>query len=229
MTGLAGQEAMLEVPVYNLSGEKIDTLKVDESDFGGEVNVALLKQAIVSYHANRHQGTAATKSRSMIEGSTRKLYAQKGTGNARRGPIRTNLMRGGGVTFAKVPYHAIKKLPKRMRKTALRSAILAKILGQDLMVLKGLGFEAAKTKQMAGVLKNLKINRSCLLTLADHDRNVYLSSRNIPDLAVRTAAELNAFDVATRQKMIVTAEAMQALLTEARQERSSAGGREDRR
>ncbi|MHC4981806.1 MAG: 50S ribosomal protein L4 [Planctomycetota bacterium] len=205
---------MLEVPVYNPSGEKIETMTLDEDAFGGKVNAALLKQAIVSYHANRHRGTAATKSRGMVRGSTRKVFRQKGTGYARRGSIRTNILRGGSVAFAKVARQSVKTLPKKMRKAALKSAILAKILGDDFLILKGLGFDAPKTKAMAGVLKNLKIDRSCLLALAQRDGNVYLSSRNIPDLTVRIAEELNAFDVASRQKMIVTAEAMQALLGE---------------
>jgi len=203
---------MLEVPVYNVSGQQIDTWQVDEQAFGGKVNVALLKQAVVTYHANRRQGTAATKSRGMVEGSTRKLYAQKHTGNARRGNIRTNIMRGGGVAFAKRARDFRKAFPKNMRKAALKSAILAKLLGHDLMVLDGLSVQAPRTKEMAGVLRNLKIDRSCLLALAGPDRNVYLSSRNIPGLTVRPAAELNAFDVATRQKMLVTAEAMKALM-----------------
>jgi len=206
---------MLEVPIYNTAGEKIDTLKVDESVFGGTVNVSLLKQAIVAYHANRRQGTVATKGRSQVDGSTRKLFRQKGTGNARRGNIRTNVLRGGGVAFAKDPKRSFRKtLPRKMRKAALGSAILAKILGQDLMVVDGLKVKSPKTGDMAAVLKNLKINRSCLLALADRDRNVYLSSRNIADLTVRVASELNAFDVATRQKMLVTAEAMKALAGE---------------
>ncbi len=203
---------MLEVPVYNTDGKKIDTIKVDERTFGSQVNVALLKQAVVAYHANRRQPTAATRSRGMVEGSTRKLYRQKGTGNARRGPIRTNIMRGGGVAFAKGNQNFKQRLPKKMRRAALNSAILAKILGEDLVVLDGLAVESPKTAHVAGVMKNLKINRSCLLTLADHDRNIYLSARNIPDITVRTAEELNAFDVATRQKMVVTTEAMQALM-----------------
>jgi len=203
---------MLEVPVYNTDGKKIDTLKVDERFFGSQVNVSLLKQAIVAYHANRRRVTAATKSRGMVDGSTRKLFRQKGTGNARRGSIRANIMRGGGVTFAKGKENFKKKLPRKMRKAALNSAILAKILGEDLMVLDGLKIDAPKTAQVAGVMKNLKITRSCLLALADHDRNIYLSARNLSDITVRTADELNAFDVATRQKMVVTAEAMQALM-----------------
>ena len=99
-----------------------------------------------------------------------------------------------------------------MRRAALDSAILAKMLGADLLVVDGLAAEAPRTKMMAGLLKNLQIRRSCLLALAGPDRNVYLSARNLPDLTVRSAAELNAFDVATRQKMLVTREAMQALM-----------------
>ena len=203
---------MLEVPVYNTSGEKVESLQVDEAAFGGQVNVALLKQAIVAYHANRRQGSATTRSRGLVVGSTRKLFRQKGTGNARRGARRTNVLRGGGVAFAKVPHDYGKRLPRKMRRAALDSAILAKILGEDLMVVDGLKIDAPRTREMAVVLRNLAVDRSCLLALGERDRNVYLSARNIPDLTVRIAEELNAFDVATRQKMLVTREAMQALL-----------------
>ncbi len=105
---------MLEVPVYNTDGKKIDTLKVDEKAFGSEVNVMLLKQAVVTYHANSRQGTAATKGRSEVAGSTRKLFKQKGTGNARRGNIRTNVMRGGGVAFAKLERNLRRDMPRKM-------------------------------------------------------------------------------------------------------------------
>ncbi len=203
---------MLEVPVYNTGGEKIDTLSVDEKLFGSTVNVDLLKQAIVTYHANRRQGTAATRSRGMVTGSTRKLFCQKGTGNARRGPARANILKGGGVTFAKGKRNFQKKLSQKMRKAALDSALLAKMMGQDLMVLDGLKLSTPKTQQMSETLRNLQINRSCLLALAERDENVYLSGRNIPDLTVRITEELNAFEVATRQKMLVTREAMQRLM-----------------
>jgi len=208
---------MLEVPIYNTDGKQIDTLQVDENLFGGQVNIALMKQAIVTYHANKRQGTAATKNRSKVEGSTKKLYKQKGTGNARRGPVRTNLMKGGGVAFAKVPRDFRKAFPKNMRKAALNSAILAKLQGSDLMVIDGLTADAPRTKRIVSLLENLKINRKCLLTLAERDRNIYLSARNIQDVTVRTAAELSAWDVATRQKMLVTTDAMKALVA-ARQE-----------
>jgi large subunit ribosomal protein L4 len=203
---------MLEVPIYNVDGQKIDTLQVDEKTFGGEVNIPLLKQAIVSYHANLRLGTAATKNRSKVEGSTKKLFKQKGTGNARRGPIRSNLMKGGGVAFAKVPRDFRKAFPKNMRKAALNSAILAKLQGSDLMVVDGLSADAPKTKKIISLLENLKINRRVLLTLAERDRNLYLSARNIADVTVRTATELSAWDVATRPKMLVTTAAMKALI-----------------
>ena len=202
---------MLEVPVYDIQGKQVDTLEVDENDFGGYVNEDLLKQAVVAYHANKRQGSASTLSRGMVSGTTAKAFKQKGTGRARRGDMRTPVLRGGGNAFAKSPRDFRKKMPRKMRRQALRSAILAKMLGQNLMVLQGLSITEPKTKVLIGILQNLKINRKCLLALADRDSNVYLSSRNIADLMVRTAGELNAFDVATRQKMIVTSEAMAAL------------------
>ena len=203
---------MMEVPVYNTGGEKIDTLKIDESVFGRTVNVLLVKQAVVAHQANQRQGTAATRSRGLVSGSTRKLFRQKGTGNARRGQRRTNVLKGGGVAFAKRTRDHRKKMPRKMRKAALASAILAKVLGEDLMVVDGLSFDEPRTREMALVLQNLAINRSCLLALAQRDNAIYLSSRNIADLTVRITAELNAAEVATRQKMLVTREAMDDLM-----------------
>lgn len=203
---------MLEVTIYNTDGQKVDTLQVDENLFGGTVNVSLLKQAIVTYHANLRQGTVKTKTRGEVQGSTKKLFAQKHTGNARRGPIRTPVMRGGGRAFGKRPRDFRKAFPKAMRRAALDSAILAKLLGNDLMVVRGLKADQPRTKYMAGVMQKLQIHRSCLLTLAARDPNLYLSSRNLSDLTVRIASELNAYDVAKNQKMLVTSEAMQALM-----------------
>ena len=203
---------MLDVPVYNIDGKQVDTLQVDEAIFGGEVNASLVKQAVVTYHANKRQGTVYTRGRSRVEGSTRKLFRQKGTGGARRGNIRTNIMKGGGVAFGKTPHSYRKKLPQKMRKAALNSALLAKMIGGDLMVLDQLSIDAPKTKTLANVLANLGINRSCLMAIDARNPNIYLSSRNLEDLTVRVAAELNAFDVVTRQKMIVTRPAMDLLM-----------------
>ena len=205
---------MLEVSVYNTAGEAIETLQIDEERFGNTVNVDLLKQAIVAYHANKRQGSATTRGRSQVVGSTRKLFRQKGTGRARRGNVRTHLVRGGGVTFAKQPRDFRKGLPRKMRRKALDSAILAKLLGHDLLVVDGLEVTEPKTKLVAELLANLKIDRSCLLTIPERNQALWKSARNIPDVTVRTAGELNAFDVATRQKMLVTREAMDMLLSQ---------------
>ena len=203
---------MLEVPIYNTAGEKTGSMAIDEARLGGSVNVHLLKQAVMIYNAHQHQGTAANKGRGQVAGSTRKLFRQKGTGNARRGNIRTNIMRGGGVAFAKSAHKDSRRLPRTMRRRALESAVLAKILGQDLLVVEGLSVAAPKTKYMAGVLAKLSINRSCLLALAQRDEALYKSARNLPDVTVRIADELNAFEVATRQKLLMTREAVDALL-----------------
>ena len=206
---------MFDVPVYNQTGKQVETFSVDPALLGTTVNVALLKQAIVAYHANRRQGTSATKSRGMVAGSTKKLFKQKGTGRARRGAARTPVVKGGGHTFAKRTRDFRQRMPKKMRQAALKSALLAKIIGEDLLIIDGLSFDAPKTKQMAAIVENLKINRSCLLTLAERNSNVFLSSRNLPDLTICIAEELNAFDVATRQKMLITKDALTALLDKA--------------
>lgn len=203
---------MLEVPVYDIQGKQVDTIQVDEQALGGEVNASLVKQAVVAYQANSHQRTAQNRGRSDKEGSGKKLFRQKGTGNARRGNIRTNVMTGGGVAFAKRPYPVRKAMPRKMKRRALDSAVLAKLLGQDLLVVEELAFDQPRTKQFASILSNLSIDRSCLVALADRNDVVYRSARNIPKVSVRTVAELNAFDVATRQKMLLTRSAMDTLL-----------------
>ncbi|MFP4353684.1 MAG: 50S ribosomal protein L4 [Phycisphaerae bacterium] len=203
---------MLDVPVYNTEGKKVDTLQVDEALFGGEVNAPLLKQAIVAYQARRRQGTVKTRGRGEVVGSTRKLYRQKGTGYARRGQIRTNVMRGGGVAFGKRPHKYNVKMPQKMKRAALKSAILAKLLGEDCFVLEAApSMDAPRTKTMASLIEAIGINRTCTLAMGQRDHNVYLSSRNIKDLTVRTAAELNAYDVAMRQKLILTRDAFDQL------------------
>jgi large subunit ribosomal protein L4 len=202
---------MLDVPVYNADGKKVDTFAVDESLFGSKVNIPLLKQAIVTYHANKRQGTVVTRSRGMVHGSGRKLYRQKGTGRARRGNLRTNVMRGGGVAFGKKNRDFRQVLPRKMRRAATNSAILAKLLGEDLVIIDGMSFDAPKTSQMAQLLAALKIERSCLVTLDQRNSNTYLSARNIPGLIVRIVEDLYAFDITTKQKMLVTLAAMKVM------------------
>jgi len=125
---------MIDLAVYNTDGQEVESLKVDEAVFGGSVRYPLLKQAVVMYHANKRVGTAATKSRSMVAGSGRKLFRQKGTGNARVGNIRTGKRVGGGVTFAKSLRDFGKRMPKKQRRLARDSAILAKLLSNNVVV-----------------------------------------------------------------------------------------------
>jgi large subunit ribosomal protein L4 len=171
---------MIELAVYNRDGKEIESLQVDEKAFGGRVRYPLLKQAIVMYHANKRIGTAATKSRGMVEGSTRKLYRQKGTGNARMGSVRTNLRKGGGVAFGKYARDFGKQMPRKQRQLARNSAILAKFKSLNVVVVDELSFASPKTKDFATVLRNLKIERSCLVTIPQLDMNVYKSRGTSP-------------------------------------------------
>lgn len=203
---------MIDVAVYNKDGKEIEKLQVDEALFGGEVRYSLLKQAIVMYHANKRVGTAATKSRGMVAGSTRKLFRQKGTGNARVGASRTGKRVGGGVTFAKLARDFSQKMPKKQKKLATDSAILSKLISGQVIIVDELKFDAPKTKDFAKVLGNLGVDRSCLVTIPAVDSNVYKSARNIKKVEVMSIADLNAGIICNKQKMLFTKEAFASLL-----------------
>jgi len=203
---------MIDLSVYNRDGQEVDVLKVDELLLGGSVRYPLLKQAIVMYHANKRVGTAATKGRSMVAGSGIKLFRQKGTGNARVGNVRTGKRVGGGVTFAKVVRDFSKRMPKKQKRLARDSAILAKLLRNDIVVVDELKFDKPKTRDFTSVLRNLKIERSCLVTINDYDENLYKSARNIPRVIIMPVAELNAGDICSHHKMLITCEAFLSLL-----------------
>jgi large subunit ribosomal protein L4 len=203
---------MINLAVYNKEGKEIETVKVDEDVLGGEVRYPLLKQAIVMYHANKRVGTAATKGRGEVSGSTKKLFRQKGTGNARVGNARTGKRVGGGVTFAKKVRNFGKDMPKKQRKMATNSALLAKIKSENMIVIDQLSFDAPKTKDFATILKNLKIDRSCLVTTKEQDQNIYKSARNIFKVDVMPVSQLNAGDICNHMKMLVTKDALMSVL-----------------
>ncbi|MCK5000856.1 MAG: 50S ribosomal protein L4 [Anaerohalosphaera sp.] len=203
---------MIDVAVYNREGKEVESLQVDEGVFGGYVRYPLLKQAIVMYHANKRVGTAATKSRGMVKGSTRKLFRQKGTGNARVGNARTGKRVGGGVTFAKVARDFGKDMPKKQRRLATNSAILAKLQSGSLVVVEDLAFDAPKTKAFASVLGNLNIDRSCVVTTTGYDDNLYKSARNVPKISVMPVSLLNAGSICNCQKMLFTKDAFMSLI-----------------
>jgi large subunit ribosomal protein L4 len=203
---------MIEVAVYNQQGDKSGSLSIDEASLGGEVRYKLLKQAVLAYQNNARQGTAATKSRGMVAGSTRKLYAQKHTGRARMGTVRSPIRRGGGVTFAKVTRDFSQKLSKKTRKLARNSALLSKFISQDVVVLESIKYETPKTKPFAQLLAKLGIDRSCVLALDSNDQNVVLSARNVPRLSVLQAEQLNAHNLLAHRKLLITRAGLDQLM-----------------
>lgn len=205
---------MIDVPVYNMEGQKSGSVQIDPALLGGEVRPLLLKQAVVMYQANIRQNTSATKSRGMVKGSTRKLYRQKGTGNARMGNIRTNVRRGGGVAFAKGAQNYTQVLPKKMRRLARNNAILAKLLAGDVAVVDGLKFEKPRTRLFATMMRAIGADRGCTVALERDDRLIYLSGRNIPRTEVKPVRELNAYDVLRRRKLLFTREAFDCLVSD---------------
>lgn len=196
----------MEVPVLNMSGKQVGALSVDEQALGGEVNPALIKQAFVRYHANLRQGSARTKNRGSVEGSTRKLYRQKGTGNARMGPARTPIRRGGGHTFHKTrtreDYHL--DMPVKMRRKANRNALLAKLLDNEVRVIDTLEFAKPQTKAFKALLEACKIDRSCLVAVSPSNENARLSARNLDDVSVCNSQQLTCWDMLNHRYMIIS-------------------------
>lgn len=203
---------MIDITIYNREGKEVDQLQVDEAVFGGRVRASLLKQAIVMYHANKRQGTATTKCRSMVAGSTRKIYRQKGSGRARMGANRTVVRKGGGVAFAKRVRDFRQRMPRKQRQLARDSAILAKMLNNDAVVIDKLEFSEPRTKEFATVLSNLKITRSCLVATEDNDVNIYKSLRNIPRVDSLEVDQLNAGDICNKRTLLLTRAALETLI-----------------
>jgi large subunit ribosomal protein L4 len=204
---------MIEVPVFNQTGQQIDTLQVDEERLGGEVRTNLLKQALVMYHANQRQGTVRTQARGEVAGSTRKIYRQKGTGNARQGSIRQPVRVGGGHAKNKRPKEWRQAMPKKARRLATRSAILAKIQAKDIRVVDRIALEQPKTRFVAQVFKALGIDRSCLLAVNGRDEQLERSARNIDRLTLTSVAQLNAWDIMRNRTLLVTREGFEQILS----------------
>lgn len=203
---------MLQIAVFNPEGEQVETMSVDESLFGTRIRQELLRLAIVRHENNQRVGTAATKSRGMVAGSTKKLYRQKGTGRARVGPKRTHKRRGGGVAFAKEARSFRQTLPKKARRLALDSALLAKLRDGSICVLTELKVAAPSTKTVVKCLKALDIDSTCLLSIGGLDETLYKSCRNVPRLRVRPVSDLNVWEVLWPKRLVFTREAFDALL-----------------
>lgn len=196
----------MEVPVLNLQGQKVGTFNVDEQALGGAVNPALLKQAYVRYHANQRQGSARTKNRGVAEGSTRKLYKQKHTGNARVGNARTNIRKGGGRAFAKVKTREEYRLdmPIKMRRKANRNALLAKLVDNEVKVVDALSFDSPKTQAVQTLIEALGIDRTCLIALHPENVNARRAARNLRHVSVCNAQQLTCWDMLNSRYMVIT-------------------------
>lgn len=200
---------MPKVAVYNIDGEQVGELELNDDVFGVEVNEPLMHQAVVRHLANQRQGTVATKTRAEVAGGGRKPWRQKGTGRARHGSIRSPIWVGGGVTFGPQPRDYRQKMPKKARRAALRSALSGKISAGEFVVVDKLELEAPRTKEMVRVLGNLTDpgDRALVVTV-DKDSNVALSVRNLEGIGAARASDLNVYDVLNHTKLIVTKDAI---------------------
>lgn len=199
---------MPKVDVYNISGQKVGDIELNDDIFAVEVNEVAMHSAVVSMLANARQGTQSTKTRAEVSGGGRKPWRQKGTGRARHGSIRSPQWTGGGVALGPKPRSYSFTLPKKVRRLALKSALTSKVNDKNIIVLDDLKLEAIKTKEMVNILNNLKVDSTALIVLPEVDRNVVLSARNIEGVKTATANSINTYDILKYNKFIVTKEAV---------------------
>lgn len=200
---------MASLPVYDSAGKEVGKYEIDPADFATTINKQLLHEVVVMYQARARQGSHKTKSRAEVAGTTKKMYRQKGTGNARAGSKRSNIRRGGGHTFAKRNRDYGFNLPKKAVRLATRMAMAGKIMGNQVLVIDELSMETPKTSQVAGLLKALQLEgKTALITTAEHDPVVYKSARNISGVAVLRASDLNALAILKPHRMLITRAAL---------------------
>jgi large subunit ribosomal protein L4 len=198
----------MKLPVHDVSGNEVDSIEVDDAVFGIEPNGPVVHQALVASMANKRAGTATTKTRSEVAGSTVKIRRQKGTGASRQGSKRAPHHRHGGIAFGPRPRSYEKALPKRMKRLALRSVLSSKAADGSLRVVSDLGASAPNTKHMAGVLRALGFERSVLVVTGQADENVKMSARNIDSVRMLPAAYLNVADLLAAQGLLMTVDAV---------------------
>lgn len=198
----------MKVPVYNVTGEEVDNIEISEMVFNTPFNQAVVHQAMVRQRANARQGTASTKTRSEVTGSTRKLFRQKGTGRARAGSIKSPLRQGGGVIFGPKPRSYHQAMPKKMRQLALRCILSEKARDKELVIVDELKFDGPRTKEMAGILKALGVDSSALIVTSESEENITKSARNLPVVKTMPADLLNVVDLLSKKKLLMTVPAV---------------------
>ncbi|MEJ9280848.1 MULTISPECIES: 50S ribosomal protein L4 [Ureibacillus] len=200
---------MTKVTVLSQTGASVGEIELNDEIFGIEPNEAVLFDAVIAQRASLRQGTHKVKNRSEVSGGGRKPWRQKGTGRARQGSIRSPQWRGGGTVFGPQPRSYSYKLPKKVRRLALKSALSAKVNEQNFLVLDALKLDAPKTKDFKEILGNLKIDSKALFVTAELDENVALSARNIPGVTVLTASGINVLDLLGHDKVVFTKAAVE--------------------
>ncbi|HYW79021.1 MAG TPA: 50S ribosomal protein L4 [Thermoguttaceae bacterium] len=202
---------MVNLPIYDRTGAEVGTYEVDPAQLAPSINKQLMHDVVVMYQANLRQGSAKTKSRSEVAGTTQKMYRQKGTGNARAGSRRSGIRTGGGHIFAKRPRDYSYRLPKKAVRLATRMAVASKIADDEVTLIDQLAFESPKTRDMAAILKALKIDgASLLVAVGDYDVNVYKSIRNLTGVSVVPVSELNTLNVLRPRRLLMTTSALDA-------------------
>lgn len=199
---------MPKVTLFNQAGSQVGEIELSDAVFGIEPNEAVLADAIIMQQASRRAGTHAVKNRSAVRGGGRKPWKQKGTGRARQGSIRSPQWVGGGVVFGPTPRSYSYKLPKKVRRLAIKSALSSKVKNEEIVVLDALNFDAPKTKEMVKVLGNLKVDNKVLVVTGDYNDNVALSARNIPGVKFISANGINVLDVLHHDKLLITQDAV---------------------
>jgi large subunit ribosomal protein L4 len=202
---------MPKVALYNQNGSQVGEIELNDSVFGIEPNKHVLFEAVLMQRASMRQGTHKTKIRSEVAGGGRKPWKQKGTGRARQGSIRSPQWRGGGTVFGPVPRSYSYKLPKKVRRLAIKSALSSKVLEESILVLENLAFDAPKTKEFTKVLQGLSVSSKALIVTASLEENVALSARNIPGVTVVEANGINVLDVLNHDKLIMTKAAVEKI------------------
>ena len=202
---------MAKVAVYNMEGKEVDSIELNDSIFGVEINEHLVHMAVLQQLANNRQGTQKAKTRSEVSGGGRKPWRQKGTGHARQGSTRSPQWTGGGVVFAPVPRDYSFKINKKEKRAALKSALSDKVANGKLVVVDALTFDAPKTKEFAKVMANLNVNDKALVVLNDNNENVVLSARNIPAVKTSLTNTINVYDVVNAKTLVLTQDAVKTI------------------
>ena len=201
---------MPKVDLLNMEGKKVGTVELAESVFAAEVNESVMHEVVLNYLANQRQGTQSTKTRSEVSGGGKKPWKQKGTGRARQGSIRAPQWIKGGIALGPKPRSYKYTLNKKVKRYALKSALTTKVLENNIIVLDTLNFDEVKTKNMAKVLENIKVEKA-LVVLAERNSNVQLSTRNIPNVKAALVNTINTYDLLRYETLVITKDAVEKI------------------